>query len=714
MPAPPAGHRFLLISNPLNQTAGSESSPHVEARIARLLLLALSLWALIVVPGFLFPYVTPKAVFLRVIVEIALAVLLLDFCGRETRRGRPRDRILIAFAVFITVNLAAALTGFSVLHSLFGDFERMWGVWGWLHMVIYYVLLRIYLRAGDWTALFRASVIVSAVVAIIVFVQAAGFSWSHVGGSPLGTIGNPGLLASYLLFQIAFASLLAAREPRKQWLLVYGLIGVVDLSALILSGNRSSLAGVFLGVVVAAFVSGKARRLATGGLAALALFFVLARSHDRVGHALPAVVQRAVYTGQSSSEEIRSLQVKTALLGMRDHPLLGAGPENFDLVWARHFDPRIYRLGGDQRFDRAHNAYLEELATSGIAGLASYLALWAVIFLSIRSARRSMRLNIAEHFILVAVMSAYAFYLLFWFADMSSVVPWTLLAAFIGSRDSGTPILVFGSRKQWRPATTAMFGVGVATIAGVIYVHGVQPLRVARALVRVQRDRQAVEDNLADLAFVFSVRAPSDIHKPAIYLSYMEHLAPEFPGTRRDPYRFSKIHSALQSGVSGMDRLIASDSNDPGLYMMRARVSLLAANFYRNKRYAKAAAADVRRAMAISPRRIDPHLVLSGITETLGDSAGAMTEASRAVAIDPQLPEPHYYLGILYLNKENLASSTLELRRSLDRGYIGPATTYDRLGFLLEKQRAITPDSLSEAVRKLRFAVLLSRIAVKE
>src|ERR1035437_4638134 len=163
-------------------------------RVARLLLFAPVLTPVVLLPGFFFPYVTTRAVFFRVIVELTLGIFLWVVVRNKWRPQAVRDPFFLALLAFVAINIIAGAFGVSPLRSMFGDYERMWGVWAWIHLLLYYILLRTFLRPADWMRFFQLSVAVSLVVAIIEI-----RSWTHAGPTD-STIGNYGLLAPYLFF----------------------------------------------------------------------------------------------------------------------------------------------------------------------------------------------------------------------------------------------------------------------------------------------------------------------------------------------------------------------------------------------------------------------------------------------------------------------------------------------------------------------------------
>src|SRR5689334_7277249 len=86
------------------------------------LLLASLLVPLIVGSGFFFPYVVPRNIFFRVVVELGVSTLVLAVCfSRKTLdlRGEP---IFWALLAYVAALLLSAMFSPARIHGLFGDF----------------------------------------------------------------------------------------------------------------------------------------------------------------------------------------------------------------------------------------------------------------------------------------------------------------------------------------------------------------------------------------------------------------------------------------------------------------------------------------------------------------------------------------------------------------------------------------------------------------
>src|SRR5213595_2868176 len=176
--------------------------PQPSWRTAIVVLLAAAMLVpLIVGNGFFFPYVVPRNLYFRALVETGTAVLVLALCFGRKRidlRGEPVFWALVAFLGAATLS---ALFSPARMHSFFGDFERMGGVWAWLNLVLFFLLLRT-LRDTDWRWVLNSALAVCLFVAVRTIAEhsdlsiAARFGDGVVAASS-ATVGNSGLLAAY-------------------------------------------------------------------------------------------------------------------------------------------------------------------------------------------------------------------------------------------------------------------------------------------------------------------------------------------------------------------------------------------------------------------------------------------------------------------------------------------------------------------------------------
>src|SRR5882672_11509877 len=467
-----------------------------------LLLLASLLVPLIVVSGFFFPYVVPRNLFFRALVEVGVTALVLALCfgGKKLDlRGEPIFWSLVAFLGAISLS---ALFSPARTHSIFGDFERMGGVWAWLHLVLFFLLLRT-LRDKDWSWILNGALAVSLAVSVIAITDhfASATNGVHASSPAMAaTLGNSGLLAGYLLVGIGLAAYLASSGIRYR--LLYLAAAGVNLLALTYAENRSTLVGILLGAIVGGVIfftvsTPSAKRwiaplLALGLAAVVAAMSVGVRTFptNAVVQHVPTVVQRLALSNPAGSDESRTMQWRAAIDGFRDRPLLGYGLENHNLVWSAHFNPRIYAIETDI-YDRTHNQFLETLATTGLAGTIAFLAIWVAIGMTLVRAYRAGRLSAPAIAVLSGLQVAYATYLFFWFFDLNSAMLWILVAALVASRGTvGSVVLEASGHPAEEAMTRPILALAsVVILAATIYGEGYMPLRANHALAAIDSPR---------------------------------------------------------------------------------------------------------------------------------------------------------------------------------------------------------------------------------
>src|SRR4051812_39224703 len=202
-----------------------------------LLLIATLAVPLVVGSDFFFPFVVPRNLYFRAIVELAVTTLVLSLSWGDKPLDLRDEPILWSFVAFIGALVLSAVFSPARAHSFFGDFERMGGVWAWLHLFLFFVLLRT-LRDKDWRWILIAALGVSLIVSVIAIGQHAvqTMATPSVDAVPsAATFGNSGLLAAYLLISIALAAYLATTNVGLR--LLYLAAGAVNLLALVYAEN---------------------------------------------------------------------------------------------------------------------------------------------------------------------------------------------------------------------------------------------------------------------------------------------------------------------------------------------------------------------------------------------------------------------------------------------------------------------------------------------
>ena len=194
----------------------------------------------------------------------------------------------------------------------------MGGVWAWLHLVLFFLLLRT-LRDEDWGWIVNGALAVSLFISISAIVEhfqlaAATRSADAIVSASTATMGNSGLLAAYLLMNVALAGYAASTSARYR--LLYLSVTGVNLLGLVYASNRSTIIGLVLGAIIggvifAALSASRRKWVAlsiAGGLAVVVVagsIAVRAFPKSEVSRVVPSVVLRLALTNPAGSDEAR-------------------------------------------------------------------------------------------------------------------------------------------------------------------------------------------------------------------------------------------------------------------------------------------------------------------------------------------------------------------------------------------------------------------------
>ena len=426
-------------------------SPHMQQgkNIARWVALGalflIPITPLVVTNSFFFPFITGKAFYFRILVEILVcAWVVLALIDREYR---PRfSWIGIAVLAFVAWMFIADLFAVNVLKAFWSNFERMEGWILLIHLLGLFFASSAMLRVEKkWREWFLWSVTVSLVIVFYSFLQLGGVAKIHQGSNRIdASFGNSAYLAIYLLFT-TFVSLWLALTEERPWLKwsLYAL-GVIAAILIFYTETRGTIIGLAAGVALASFLaaiawSGRARRYALTTLIALLLLvggFLLIKntSFVRNSEILNRLASISLADGQ-----VRFTLWHMAWEGVTASPkdvIVGYGQEGYNYIFNKYYDPSLY--GQEQWFDRAHNAFIDWLVAGGFPAFLLYLSLFITALVALWKSALSQPEKIA----LTAAIVGYACHNMFVFDNLYSYVYFFAILALIDSQ-VGRPILFF-------------------------------------------------------------------------------------------------------------------------------------------------------------------------------------------------------------------------------------------------------------------------------
>jgi O-antigen ligase/tetratricopeptide (TPR) repeat protein len=408
-----------------------------------------------------FPFITGKAIFFRVLVEIAFASwVILAFLDAKYR---PRiNAMTIAVTVFTVVVLIADLLGVNPMRSIMSNFERMEGWITILHLWMFFMAIVHTFGTGEegrkmWFRFVNTSILVAVYIGWEAFMQWMGWSSASQGGARTeASLGNAAYLAVYMLMHAGLSAYLFIENLIKrknllahhhktvfivrEWIYIILTVffGVIVFSTATRGAILGMVGGILLALFLYAVVGNKKEhrkiehsavranmwRMISAGIIILviALGYItwLYRDSDFVKGNLTLQRMTSISSAQYTKEG-RAYVWPMAIKGFMERPILGWGQENFNYIFNSKYDPKMW--GHEQWFDRAHSVYLDWMISGGALGLLAYLSLFIVLLVYIwRSDLRT-----SEKSIFTGLVSAYMVHNIFVFDHLASYVTFFVL-----------------------------------------------------------------------------------------------------------------------------------------------------------------------------------------------------------------------------------------------------------------------------------------------
>lgn len=649
--------------------------------------------------GVIYPFTTGKIFAFRTLVEIAVALagVLVATGYRGFSWGVLRRTITWIPAGMLAWGYVSAWFGIDFYHSFWSIFERGDGLVTATHVTAYFYLVLLAFDTKEWRTFFALTAGTGTVVALYGLGQKLGFpGLIHTGMDRVeGTIGNAAFLAGYLVLTAGITAYMAyttKRENARWW---WAAGAVLQVVVVFLSETRGAIlallgTAMFLLVYGAFFI--RAHRVRMASLAALVLLVAsMALGYvyrDTLAESNIGFLKRL---GQISLDDpttkSRLFIWKNSLAAAGDRFTTGYGPENFEYVYNRYYDPSIVT---EEWFDRAHNAYVDALIQTGAVGFALLVAL---LVLALQLAWRRRADDEWVGVILGATIIAYAAQNFFVFDTIATSALFLALTAFLISARHGNPVtekiknLFAGNSTQY-----AALGYAVAVVAaGSWYWVNWLPLQANVALADgymyqvadTKRSIASLERGLsygtfADMEYAYQAYdmyfnkkeygklTPEDMLASYEFsLKMLEDAIERYPWNVRLYIYWGHIVEGRPAGGSYDEvKLEAFLSKAIELSPKRSQSYYMLANIYLNKSAAaasveektentKRAVSVLERYVALVPDYVEPNIILANILRVGGMRDEADRYFKQGIRRVTDEPDPslarrilEYYLGI--------------------------------------------------------------------
>ena len=564
-------------------------------------------------------------------------------------------------------------------------YTSFWGYYSRFHQglltTICYTIL--YFAAVKWLdkkstqKLIKISVGTALLVSLYAIAERFGIDKSlwiqDVVNRPFSTLGQPNWLAAYVIPNIFLVLYLQqnrvqARRASPLLLFTYCIL----LAALLLSKSRSGLAAfalayvAYAALIVRNFSWRKTRAflvryslflivvpIITGTVATPSLFALLKKDLTPAP-AASAPTGTALESGGTESGTIRQIVWTGALKLVREHPILGTGPETFAYTyyWVR---PVAHNQTSEWDFlyNKAHNEYLNIAAGAGLVGLAGYL-FWhaACAFAGFAAVIKSKKVqqetdDTVRSYRPVLLAGIIAFFVTNFFGF--SVIPvyfmMTVLAA-LASIISPDP----GSKSD--PRSWIEFEPTIIHYSFLIFLSLLAltwPMRLFLADLAYAKGKAYLDINQIGTAIPLLTRAVADRPREPLFHSALgEAYAAVAAAASSSKNEVVKATTQKYTDLAVTEAALNKNENPWHLnyYKSRAKIYLTLATF--NPAYNSDAAAELSRARELAPT--DPKLAYNlGLLDTrLNNLPGAESQLKAAISLKPDYQDPYYALTLLY------------------------------------------------------------------
>jgi O-antigen ligase/Flp pilus assembly protein TadD len=622
----------------------------------------------------LFPYITSKAFFFRIFIELALPLYLYLLAADYRLRPRLKNPLNIAVLFFLAINIISSAFGVNPFRSFWGNFERMGGAFYIAHLVVVYFYVQLLGQAGE-EYLKR---FIQSFIAVASLVALNGLS-SWVGGPSVvldasaptrisSTFGNPIFYASYLIIPMFLAAYFAFGEKNKVLKVLYWAAAALQLLGVYSSGTRGAMVGLIVGLFISSIlymVLTKNSFIRRVGLIAIAGCIIVAGGLFAVRNKLPhdSILYRLVKL-QDSNSEARLVQWGIALKGFKDHVLLGVGPENYYSISNKYYNPIMYKYDASW-FDKPHNFFLEVLVTNGLLGFAAYLFMFGLTVYGLWRAYKMGILLLMEMCLLLAAIITYQVQNLFVFDTVSASIAFYAFLGFAAYLWS--EVLPAGEPKKQQEILNktwpiAVLAVSFLAICFVEYASNITSMEASKRINYGMAYNSQDPQKAADY-FNSALAVPFNLD-PEQTANYYSDFASGLVSSKADK---NFIAQQLDS-ATGNQRVIAEKiKNDPILWMRLATDQMNQAIVHDQD--IKISRAAIDKAVSLAPKRVELLQLYIQYYGYKKDWAAAVPVAEDIVRLNPYSPQLRWQLALLYYLNGNMEQAVAEGGRAVAEGY---------------------------------------------
>jgi tetratricopeptide (TPR) repeat protein len=458
-----------------------------------------------------------------------------------------------------------------------------------------------------------------------------------------------------MLFHIGILGYLALQTPSRLRQLVYAILAAIFFFVLIQTGTRGTAIGFVVGSLVSVgyvalfgFRRPHLRQYAIGGCLAI---LVLVGGFWLVKDTAPVqenpTLARIANIDLKKDLEVRRIIWGMAFEGVKERPVLGWGSGNFNYVFNKQYDSRLY--GQEQWFDRVHNIVLDWLIYGGVIGFLAYVSVFISVFyyLVYRPWRyNDQTFSVLEQALLVGLLIGYTLHNMVVFDNLISYIFFATIIAFIHYKVASPIAKIQDYKVSPIIVQQIIFPIIFVVVLAVVYIVNVPAILSAQDIIIALTTKEPSDRYLyLDAALTRGSFAQQEIVEQFV----QQAIVVARTTTVTEEVRALYLARAEQE----IQRQITVKPGD-------ARLHVFAANFYRSTGQSEKAIAELSMARKLSPNK--QWIILQQGAAALGQEQNEVARDyfKEAFLLDESFADAReYYVASLFLTGDGATAHTL-------------------------------------------------------
>jgi O-antigen ligase/tetratricopeptide (TPR) repeat protein len=638
----------------------------------------------------LFPFVTSKAFYFRILIELAFPLYIYLLISNPSLRPKwKKNPLNILVVLFLVLSTVSAFSGIGFIRSMWGNFERMGGVFYLAHLTAFYFYIVMLGQMGkSYLKTFLNCFILSALI-----IALNGISGKlGLGNLTLdaslparvsSTLGNPIYVGSYLVIPL-FLALFLGKQAELIWKKAFYFVSAfLFFVTILLSGTRGALVGILAGGFLSSLVylflttNKKVRYFGLLGVAVLIGGYILISININSLNLSPGI--QRLFRLNDSNSQARLIQWQVALEGYKEYPTFGVGPENYFVIANKYYNPEIYKYDRSW-FDKPHNYILEILVTTGIFGFLAYAGVFFAMIWAFYKGYKNELLSLLEFCALLAALLVYQIQNLTVFDTIPASLTYFGLAGLAGyiltaaNEASEKKVIKNNNVKSLESLALAFGGVSFVVICYLIYVGNILPMSIGKN-VNYGYAYASVDPARANDFFQAAVNAPFNFDKTQTAQKYSEFASAY---ARTSGANNQELANKIKKQViSFINEALKDEPKHPILWQNLAEMYMLSeykggTAFILSEEAKTKINGAITKAINLVPQREEPYLTLAEIRAISGDIEGAEKVLKDIINKFPNNIAGRVQLASLERYKKNYQESIKLITEAQNFGYNFP------------------------------------------